>query len=335
MTLGFARCVISVPATHAGIDVDRDHPAGSRRQRAGERTEPAADLEHLAVGTRVERLDDGVQHVAIDEEVLAEARVPAEPDAPRHGRERPGIGQVERMACALGARVLRHALPAARAVAIPSTRWAVRVVAARTSSTVSPRRRATAAAVMATRSGRFGLPRSGTGLRNGESVSTTKPSSRDRARRVLDALGARKRDDARERGDETSVGTASRERGVAAEAVHDAPAAGDSAHGREHLLVRVAVVDEHRLAGGAGELEHRLKRALLDVERHLVVPGPEEQVESHLPHRDRLGVAEQLGERLELARVGRGRLVRMPSAREVHAGVRAPRSAGCDPSPRG
>ena len=50
-----------------------------------------------------------------------------------------------------------------------------------------------------------------------------------------------------------------------------------------------------------------------------MVPGAEEQIESHLPHRDRLRVAEQLGERVELASVGRCRLVRMPSAREVHA----------------
>ena len=86
-------------------------------------------------GPGSERVDDGIQHVAIDEEMLAEAGVATEPDAVGHCRERPGIGEVERLAGALGARVLSHAAMAVAAVAIPSTRWAVRVVTARTSAT--------------------------------------------------------------------------------------------------------------------------------------------------------------------------------------------------------
>ena len=169
--------------------------------------EAAADLEHLAVGTGIERIDDGIEHLPVDEEVLAEAGVAAEADAAGHGGERPGVGEVEGLASALGD-VRRQARARDRgwAAVSPRTRWAVRVVAARTSSTVAPRRRATAAAVIATRSGRFGLPRSGTGLRNGESVSTTKPSSATVARRFLDGIAAREGDDARERRDETALG---------------------------------------------------------------------------------------------------------------------------------
>ena len=54
---------------------------------------------------------------------------------------------------------------------------------------------------------------------------------------------------------------------------------------------------------------------------HLVVPGAEEQIEPDLPHRDRLRMAEQLGQRTELRGVRRCLLVRMPAAREVDAGV--------------
>ena len=79
---------------------------------------------------------------------------------------------------------------------------------------------------------------------------------------------------------------------------------GTASHRGEHLLVRIAVMDEHRLAGVARELEHRAERTLLHGERHLVIAGAEEEIESHLPHRDRLRVAEQLGERFELAGVG-------------------------------
>ena len=125
------------------------------------------------------------------------------------------------------------------------------------------------------------------------------------------------------------------ERGVAAEAVHHSPAPGNRRNCREHLVVRVAVVDEHGLAGVACELEHQPERTLLDVERHLVVPGAEEQIEPNLPHRDRLGMAEQFGQRIELRSVGRCLLMRMPAAREVHAVVLLGDHGGCDRSRRG
>ena len=52
-----------------------------------------------------------------------------------------------------------------------------------------------------------------------------------------------------------------------------------------------------------------------------MVPGAEEEIEAHLPHRDRLRVAKQFRESVHLFGIRRDRLVGMPATCEVDAGV--------------
>ena len=61
-----------------------------RQQPAGQDAEPRADLEHAAAGRRGRRGEDGLEHVHVDQEVLAEAALGAQPGlakgAPDGGR---------------------------------------------------------------------------------------------------------------------------------------------------------------------------------------------------------------------------------------------------------
>ena len=121
--------------------------------------------------------------------------------------------------------VLRHAPRPPCGEPMPSTRCAVRVVAARTSASgfaaqARDRRRGDRDALGKVRLAalRDRAEKRRVGL---DDVAVI----RDGARRVLDAFGARERDDARERRDEALAGAPAGERGVAAEAVHHSPAA--------------------------------------------------------------------------------------------------------------
>ena len=106
------RALRDLRARHARrVDVDRDHASRPLGERARERAQSAADLEDRTRLRGIESVDDGVEHVPVDEEVLAEPRVTAQADPARHRGDRAGVGQVDRMTVPSARRLVSHSRP--------------------------------------------------------------------------------------------------------------------------------------------------------------------------------------------------------------------------------
>ena len=145
------------PRQPAAVDLEGVHQLRPLEHRPREQPAGGPDLEDDVLGADRRLVDDGAQDVLVDQVVLAVAleRVRAR-GATAVARARPSAG---------GAHVSRTS-------ASPKTRRALAVVSAASSSAGTPRTSATSAAVCATQAGTLLLPRLGTGVRNGASVST-------------------------------------------------------------------------------------------------------------------------------------------------------------------
>src|ERR1700722_8489391 len=142
------------------IHLDGGDLPGGREQGQGQRAEPRPDFEHDVV-----RLERGQRHDAPDrarvgDEVLAEPL--GRPDVQFAGQV-PDLARRQRRR----GRVLYHG---------PKTRWPVASMIAHISATSSCLIAARARSVCTTWTGELDLPRFGTGVRNGASVSTSSDS---------------------------------------------------------------------------------------------------------------------------------------------------------------
>ena len=115
-----------------------------RGEELGEHAEPAADLQHHVGRVELGGGADHAQDVVVDQEVLAELPVGADPEGAQ-----PPQARLARLAAAHG----------------PSTRAAFASTIRSSSSYSLPRSSATKRAVWVTFAGSFGLPRSGCGER--------------------------------------------------------------------------------------------------------------------------------------------------------------------------
>src|SRR5580698_2538043 len=166
------------------IHLDRGHLAGGREQGQGQRAEPRPDLEHDVLRFECGQRHDAPDRARVGDEVLAQplgrpdVQLPGQvPDLPRGQRRRGGARR---------RRVLAEpALPGgsggspprvSTAYHGPKTRWPVAAMIAHSSATSSSLIAASARSVCTTWTGELDLPRFGTGVRNGASVSTSSDS---------------------------------------------------------------------------------------------------------------------------------------------------------------
>ena len=158
------------------IELDRAHVRARVGQRDRERTDAGTDLDDPIARLQLREPHDAARGVRVGEEVLTE----------RLRRPHAVAGQE------LGDLARGHR-------STPNARAAFARVISAMSSGSTPRARASAAPTATTSAGSFGLPRNGSGVRNGESVSTRMRSAgviRAASRQVVGVL---ERDDAAER----------------------------------------------------------------------------------------------------------------------------------------
>ena len=142
------------------VDLDRHHIMRLLQEGEGQAAEPRADLEHACALGEIGCAGNALHGVGVDDEVLAQSL--GRPDTEPLGQlaDLPGPEQF--------ARPLGHLL----GYHSPKARWALshsRVAAAASSM---PRTSAMQRTVSGMRYDPLGLPRCGTGVRYGESVST-------------------------------------------------------------------------------------------------------------------------------------------------------------------